>query len=274
MFGDKLLYSSRSASYEKKYEALYNFFGQSLYDLDVLALNKDYILEALNSHNKNKLQKAIIKRYSNNYNLKFINLEKDKKFNKTSFQIFLEDVFNYSLSNDNKFISLLNFYGYYISQKFMITDKNRYLFNSYRLGVYYTISPTWSDNVNNIVYDKNKGVLYHFSPKRNKDSILLNGLRIKSVNNNIPQRLYCYSYLGNIKQKNNYNKNIIQFIKDIFSKHDLEKGISVFKINLPYNNIYIDFYTDDIMSDKNAVYTYTNIPSKYIKYIDNVTIND
>lgn len=261
---------------EKKLKSINNFFGKSNINLtidDLIFTNKDYILESLNSHNKEDLQKKILK-FFNEYNIQFINwFKQDDLYNKLSFQLFIPNVYTYSLLTTDKFLNLLNFYGYYLSQKFIITNKNKHIFNKFKgLGTYYTISPTWSDNVNDLVYNKNKGVLYHFTLKNNLDSILKNGLRIKSVNDKIPKRLYCYSSLFNIKHNNIWDDNIMSFVKDIFTENQLNKGISVFKIKLPIN-YYIDFYTDDIMQDNNAVYTYTNIPNKYLTYIGDININ-
>ena len=157
----------------------------------------------------------------------------------------------------------------------MITKNNiKYYNNATVTGIYYRIAPLYSNKVNDMVYNENKGILYHFTLPDNVDSIINNGLRIKNKRTDvIPKRIYLYSSKSNIK--NNHDE-ISSFLKDIFDENTLKNNnIAVFRIQLRNrHNVLIDFYTDDNMLSPQAVYTYNNIPSEYIRYLGETYIGD
>ena len=56
--------------------------------------------------------------------------------------------------------------------------------------------------------------------------------------------------------------------------HEAEKyGIYIYRIDLnkSKNGTYINFYDDDIMHDKDVVYTYNNIPAECMRLVDVLT---
>ncbi len=219
----------------------------------MIKLESFIVNENLKSHDANKLQKKI-KEYFPEYKFDFYStLDKKSlkdKYDKKSFLIELED---YSKMNEikknEKFISLLQFYNYYITKEFYGS---------------FVVSPLYSEKVTEEV-KKNKH-LYHFTTGNNEKSILNSGLRSKNDEYRyFPKRVYLYSTNTNITPKNiNDNKDIEIFIKKILNEFDIDEyGVTIFEIDKEkLNNI--DFYTDDYMEEKESVYIYANIPVEAI----------
>lgn len=214
----------------------------------------DYILENLKSHNTKQLQEKILNKFLNKYNdIKFQELtNKKEKYDVKGF-ILLSKTNIENIYNDKEFQDLIQFYGYYI------TDKT---------NIHLAILPTYPENVSDFVYKKNKGILYHFTAGKHVNEILKKGLRIKRANyREYPERIYLYS-CGYKKLKD--IPNIESFINNVVNSFDRNRyGLSIFKINLnKINGSNIEFYTDDIMDEKEAVFTYNNIPKECITKIN------
>lgn len=221
----------------------------------------DYILENLKSHNTKQLQNKILNKFLDKYDdIKFQKLTNQKeKYDVKGFVILS---YNYikDLCNDEEFNNLIKFYGYYISDK---------------TNIHLVVLPTYPENVSDFVYKKNKGILYHFTSGEYVDEILNKGLRIKKASyREYPERIYLYS-CGYKKLED--IQNIDKFINKVVNSFNRKKyGLSIFKIDLNKikgNNI--EFYTDDIMDEKEAVFTYNNIPKDCITKIniDNLSIS-
>ena len=266
---------SKKQIYSHYYSDLCEFFNRKL-DPKKLSITENYILEALNSHDKERLKKKLIQQFGTDYNISFNDIVGKKVgYSKMAFQLITEYTKTPDLISDNKFISILQFFGYYLSYYIIIDEESAS--DDIVPGTYYTIAPTWAEDINDMVYNENNGILYHFTLGSKKESILKNGLRIKKADyREFPERIYLYSYFGNIKDKNNqYKYDVIRFIIDIIDINEIRKyGISVFKIDLNKTSFHIDFYTDDAVEDVNSVYTYNNIPSTCINCIDNISYND
>ena len=216
---------------------LENYFNNGIIIDDV---NRDYILENLNTHDANLLIKQLEKldgtcdaSVEGKGTVKFVNKDKlDKK---------------------EHFINLLDFYGYYITKVKYDLNIDKYI---------YIICPKYSKNCNDFVYGECKGICYHICLTKSVESILKNGLRCKKANyRNFPKRIYVIAVpIKNI----NKLKNIV---KDVFEElcfGDPSK-YSILKINKgSHNKIGPDFYADDIMESNNTFYTYTNIPKEEI----------
>ena len=219
----------------------------------MIKLESFVVNENLKSHDANKLQKKI-KEYFPNYKFDFYStLEKKSLKNKYDTKSFLIELEDYTQMNeikkDEKFISLLQFYNYYITKEFYDS---------------LVVSPLYSKKINDQV--KENKYLYHFTTRNNEESILKNGLRSKSGEYRyFPKRVYLYSTDKNITPNNiNDDKNIEIFIKKILNEFDIDEyGITIFEINKEkLNNI--DFYTDDYMEEKESVFIYSNIPAEAI----------
>lgn len=214
----------------------------------------DYILENLKSHNTKQLQDKILKKFIHKYNdINFDKLTTDKENYDVKGFVLLSNHYIKDLEEDKEFIDLLQFYGYYITQK-----KDTYLI----------IVPTYPENVSDFVYKKNNGILYHFTSGKYVDEILNKGLRIKKAKyREYPERIYLYS-CGYKKLKD--IDNVEKFINKVVNQFDMKRyGLSVFKIDLnKINGSNIEFYTDEYMDEEAAVFTYNNIPSKCITKIN------
>ena len=214
----------------------------------------DYILENLKSHNTKQLQDKISDKFSGKYSdIEFQKLTDTKEDYKVKgFLIYSENNID-NLYNDKEFKNLILFYGYYITDK---TD------------THLVIVPTYPENVSEYVYKENKGILYHFTSNKYADEILNTGLRIKkSRYREYPERIYLYS-CGYKKIKD--IPDINDFINSVVNPYNIKRyGLSVYKVNLnKIEESNIEFYTDEYMNNKEAVFIYNNIPKECITKIN------
>lgn len=130
------------------------------------------------------------------------------------------------------------------------------------------IIPINASDANDLVYVKNYGKLYYFSTGENAKVIEKTGLRCKSGECGcLPERIYAYASCKNL----NKIPDIYDKIKSFVDSVDAEKyGIYIYRIDLNKSKkgTYINFYSDDIMHDKDAVYTYNNIPPECMRLVD------
>lgn len=213
----------------------------------------DYVLETLTTHDVNMLKSKITDKFSHLCDMEFIPLNKKEQ----SFGIDTD----VDLAKHDEFDKLIKFFGYYVTKTFM--ENGRYVI---------IISPNYAKDVNDMVYRKNHGKLYHFSSNPNSMEILRTGLRCKkSTYRDFPERIYLYSNdkpLDKIKDL----ENKISLVVDPFNAR--RYGVYVFRIDLNKmsDSGYINFYTDDMMGDNDAVYTYNNIPAKCIELVKEIKL--
>jgi hypothetical protein len=245
--------------YLEEYNLLDDLFNNEIPEeyLEIIKKGQfnDFILENLNTHDVNKLKDKINKEFKDKYEFKFEdyldNIQSDKK----SFLMISKDI--QEISNDNEFNNLIEFYGYYISS---VDKEHNVIF----------ICPKYSEYANDLVYNKNHGILYHFTTLNKEQSILSKGLEVKEGNSyrKFPQRIYCYSEFKNLKNV----KDIKKFIYKVVGELNIRRyGLLVLKIDLSKHNVC--FYNDDSMEEKNSVFTYTSIPKELIEKI-NINMDD
>lgn len=208
---------------------------------------RDFILENLQSHDIKLLCKKIRQKFGNNNIISFLDIN-DKN---TSMQLASR-----STIDMNELKNLLDFFGYYVTKTFKDDSYNNYI-----------ISPVYSSDANELVYVKNHGKLYHFTTGENSKEIERTGLRCKSAKyRRFPERIYVYSSCKKLDQIPDLSNKIKSVINPIEAK---KHGVYVYRIDLnkAKNDICINFYDDDIMNDKDAVYTYNNIPPECISLV-------
>lgn len=207
----------------------------------------EIIIETLNSHNKIELIKKIHKFFPDVID----HIEEFNEDEKSGFYLVCNSDININnYISDDKFNNLIKFYGYYISKKMIHTNS-------------ILICPTIAENANDTLFDNNC-ICYHFTQKSKVNSILKNGLRCKSSEYRyFPERIYLYVSYRVLNKNGELLDSVKQFLKDInMSTHNL----AILKIDL--NRLkHIDVYHDDCVNDKNSIYTYSNIPSTYIKVL-------
>lgn len=240
-------------------EDIKEYFNGNIPDYLIEKLNSedyiyDYILENLKSHDTKKLKDKILDKFLDKYyDIKFHELTNTKESYKVKGFILSSDRFSNDINKDKDFQNLLQFYGYYVTEQF-----NENLI----------IMPTYPENVSNFVYKENNGILYHFTSGKHVDEILKKGLRIKKASyREYPERIYLYS-CGYKKLED--IPDLKKFIKKVVSIFNLKRyGLSIFKINLnKISSHNIEFYTDELMDEKEAVFTYNNIPKECITKIN------
>jgi len=245
------------------YEHLKEYFGNDIPSKYMNAfsncnlLSNEYVFENLQTHDADKLKDKLKKEYGNDISFKDYSGDKNK-----SFYVILSDnlrIIDFSrkggrldsdYDNIEKFENILSFYNYYVSY----TEK---IDNKWTLF----IEPRYSDNVTNKF--KNYS-LYHFTDNKSAESILKNGLRLKTSRyRDFPKRIFLYATkykLEDIKDK------IKDFILIVGNRSKLyENELAILKIN---NNGKFDLYNDTAMKDKESIFTYDFIPAKYIKKIN------
>lgn len=209
----------------------------------------DFILENLKSHDINLLCKKIWDMFGKDCpTLEFLPMNHKN----TSFQIV-----SYEELDNDELKNLLDFFGYYITD--CDKDDNRY---------YYSISPIYASDANDLVHVKNYGKLYYFSTGENARDIEATGLRSKSGEDRyFPERIYAYASCKNLNKIPDIYDKMTKFVDPNEAK---KYGIYIYRIDLQKskNDTYINFYSDDIMHDKDVVYTYNNIPAECMRLVD------
>lgn len=233
--------SSKKFWWRQYYESLCDFFNEDL-DPNNIDINIDYILEALNSHDVEKLKSKLFQEFNDEYKIEF------EDYDNGSFTIKVNKSNYIYLSNDKKFKKILEFYGYYLSN---VDFKTKSLF----------IEPTYSK-----IVDLNEfhNICYHFTYTKNVDSILKNGLRCKKAKyRNFPERIFLYKTNERIFNNGKLTDKVKEFCDKILNSND---NISVLKID--FNHVHnIPIYKDTAMKEEEAIFTYHNIPAELIKLV-------
>lgn len=204
----------------------------------------DYIWENLQSHDYRKLKTQLTKYFGKDIE-EYIN-QKDADV-KDIFGIKVRDI---KLIDNPKFQSILQFFNYFVRE---VRDD------------LYIIEPLYSTKMNDLVYNKCNGIVYHFTDSKSAESILKNGLRIRGRNFEnwkYPNRVYVYAPGYYISRE---NKDL--WLHDAMDVVDFSKGsLVVLKIDL-HKAKGIDFYKDPAML-QHSVFTYHNIPKECIEKIN------
>ena len=217
-------------------------FKESLINLEY----KDYILESLTSHDAELLKNKLCAEFKDIERIEFL----------TDKQQSIWIISKTDLTNDSKFNSMLEIFGYYIT----VNRTNGDLFSI-------AICPRYAKDAYDIV-SKNHGKLYHFTAGKYVGEIEKKGLRCKkSSYRDFPERVYLYASDKHLDKIPDIGK----FIKTVVNPFDIKRyGLTVYRIDMNKlkSNTYINFYTDDYMDEEAAVYTYNNIPAECITKID------
>lgn len=224
------------------------FYGGDVPENIIYEINEgkfpDYIWENLQSHDYRKLKTQLTKYFGKDIE-EYID-QKDADIN----DIFGIKVRNSKLIDNPKFQSILQFFNYFVRE---VRDD------------LYIIEPLYSTKMNDLVYDKCNGIVYHFTDSKSAESILKNGLRIRGRNSEnwkYPNRVYVYAPGYYISRE---NRDL--WLSDAMDVVDFSKGLLVvLKIDL-HKAKGIDFYKDPAMP-QHSVFTYHNIPKECIEKIN------
>ena len=231
--------------------SMMDFFGDDLpegFEESLINLEyKDYILESLSSHDAKLLKNKLCAEFKDIERIEFLT---DKE---QSIWIISKT----DLTNDSKFNSMLEIFGYYVTAN----RTNGDLFSI-------AICPRYAKDAYDMVYKQNHGKLYHFTAGKYVGEIETKGLRCKkSSYRDFPERVYLYASDKHLDKIPDIGK----FIKTVVNPFDIKRyGLTVYRIDMNKlkSNTYINFYTDDYMDEEAAVYTYNNIPAECITKID------
>lgn len=202
----------------------------------------DFLYENLLTHDYKKLQYKLKQYYPY---FEFID------YDNGSFYIAASNI--NELKKDDKFRSIVEFYGYTISE--WTDDKTQ-------KSIF--IEPNESKDVTDYIYKECHGICYHVCDNKKLDDIMSSGLRCKNNSyRSYPKRIYLYGTKEAILEDDDF-KQVINKIKSPFNRH----GYSVLRINLRDSKIPFRFYKDTAMRQSGAVYTYNNIPKKLIEKIN------
>lgn len=245
-------------------EQLKDSFGVNYEDLNLninsfFGYNK-YIKESIKQYDSEQ----VIKKLKEYFNFDALCNNSDLGQKKYYFEIQLNSKLDfYRILDNKKFKDILKFYNFYITS---YDIKEQII----------CIEPIQSDNVNDIVYNKNNGIMYHFilmddeiESKNTLDSITQKGIRCKTAKyRNYPKKIYCYVTSKRYENLLDDVDNIFLFLKEIVrnDKNKLKhiiKNLQLVKIDLnrAYLKHTIYFYQDSTMKCKNAVFAFHNIPS-------------
>lgn len=191
----------------------------------------------------------------------------NSKYNKYFFAIILDNKDDWNeLFKTDKFESILRFYNFFISERV----KN---------NLFMTIEPIVSDNVNDIVYKHNKGILYHFTfDDEITNRILKSGLRVKKANyRDFPKRIYLYrtkNVYGNLLDDTD---DILKFLFEMFKTtpkvlYNISNKMQIIKVDL--NRLVgikheLNFFKDTSMKSNQTIFTYNNIHKDALYLLNN-----
>lgn len=226
---------------------LLDYFGE--FDKEV-SLEKDYILENLNTHDADKLKSKIL-------NLVKVEFEDYSSGNIKSFSILCaskEEALR--LVENEKFKNLLEFFNYFVSE---VIDNRIF------------VEPTYSEDKSKYVFNDCKGICYHITTQERAEKIMRTGLRMKrSYYRKFPSRIYLYATpklsLFNDKHIKDFTYKIVNKLKA-----EREGGIAIIRVNLNkcYNDV-MRFYKDTSMKEDEAVFTYNNIPPECLTKLNKI----
>lgn len=232
------------------------------------------IKESLKQYNTKQVQDKLKQYFPF---IKFDTHITNSKYNKYFFAIILDNKDDWNeLFKTDKFESILHFYNFFISER---VENNLFM----------TIEPIVSDNVNDIVYKHNKGILYHFTfDDEITNRILKTGLRVKKAEyashieaqaeayRNFPKRIYLY------RTKNVYGNllddvdDIIKFLFEMFKTtpkvlYNISK-MQIIKVDL--NRLVgikheLNFFKDTSMKSNQTIFTYNNIHKDALHLLNN-----
>ena len=223
------------------------YFGE--FDKEV-SIEKDYILDNLNTHDAEKLKSKILE-------ISKVEFEDYSSGSIKSFSVLCtskEDAKN--LVENEKFKNLIGFFNYFISE---IKDNRIF------------VEPVYSEDRSKYVFSDCKGICYHVTTQERAEKIMRTGLRIKrSSYRDFPSRIYLYATpkLSLLK-----DKNIKDFAYKIVNniKAEREGGIAIIRVdfNKCYNDV-MRFYKDTSMKEDEEVFTYNNIPPKCVTELNKI----
>lgn len=226
---------------------LLDYFGE--FDKEVY-LEKDYILDNLNTHDAEKLKSKILE-------IAKVEFDDYSSGSIKSFSVLCtskEDA--KSLVENEKFKNLIEFFNYFVLE---IQDNRIF------------IESLYSEDRSKYVFNDCKGICYHITTQERAEKIMRTGLRIKrSSYRDFPSRIYLYATpkLSLLK-----DKNIKDFAYKIVNrlKAEREGGIAIIKVNLNkcYNDV-MRFYKDASMKEDGAVFTYNSIPQECLTKLNKI----
>ena len=221
------------------------------------------IKESLKQYNTKQVQDKLKQYFPF---IKFDTHITNSKYNKYFFAIILDNKDDWNeLFKTDKFESILRFYNFFISER---VENNLFI----------TIEPIVSDNVNDIVYKHNKGILYHFTfDDEITNRILKSGLRVKKAKyRDFPKRIYLY------RTKNVYGNllddadDILKFLFEMFKTtpkvlYNISK-MQIIKVDL--NRLVgikheLNFFKDTSMKSNQTIFTYNNIHNDALHLLNN-----
>ncbi|MBO5003834.1 MAG: hypothetical protein J6D03_00905 [Clostridia bacterium] len=234
---------------QEKYEFIREYYDSEIPDniaktFTDISLN-DFINENLLSHNYKLLQKKLsvkLSQYIVSYEDYYGN--GDKK----SFIVKVNDL---NILLNPELHRLLKFFNYYIKT---INKIDKTIF----------VGPLYLESAYKQVWDNN-GIGYHFTSSNRVESILKNGLRCKDVSDKQFElsRIYMFSTNRDLTE---YDKEYIEYFSGMATNNIWQEvskyGLAIIKIDLSkLKQKNIEWYKDTFMKEKEAVFTYTNIPS-------------
>ena len=207
----------------------------------------------------------LIKKLKKEYNI--LQIHKNSDYSKArDFCIVVSNNEYPNLEKDIKFNKILNFYGYYITDKTR-KDKDNEI---------YVLEPIYADKANKLVYKECNGIVWHVTKNENLESILHKGIYPKKDSNYRKFSSRVFFTCGKTRQEIFDNVKFIIKEQLQFAKYNILK-VDVNKYN-------VNFYYDTLnKKEHNCVYSnaifypslITNIADNlndFEDYLDNIIL--
>lgn len=250
---------------ERNYERIKEYYGEHITEGLItrfkLDPKKDYVLENLNTHDSDSLIKKLSQKFSEFQIDDCSDTRNDRRFIK----LYIHNgngVRASKLIGNDDLKSICDFYGYSISRT-----------QEFINGVKISLEPIYSESANDKVYGECYGKIYHITTPDNAKKILSSGLRLRNGGDepyrNFPKRIYFVAIppsRNRIETRPEIEEAMMKYLPNERS------GECVLLVDIYGTNI--NFYKDSVVEGESiygepnsAVYTYTNIPPKYIRLL-------
>lgn len=246
------------AVYENMKEYYGDYLTEDVVNKFKLSPKIDYVLENLNTHDSDTFLRKLKEHFHQFRIMEFRTTDREKRYIKlTIYDSEGESAEHFA--NSKRFVDFCNFFGYTISKVLQGTE-----------NCAVKLEPRFAESANDLVYNKCFGKIYHITSKSNAEKILKSGLRVRSGKyRDFPNRIY-FVAIPPKKQSIETREEIVDAIDLYIPYAEVLSGFCILKIDIYGTNL--NFYMDSVSEDDAkymdkenvAVYTYNNIPPKFI----------
>lgn len=272
---------SLSGRVHDRWDSLKNYYGQVPKEIERRFIeeswNKDYILESLQTHDWKGLSDKLVSIFGSG--VVGSDSFAEEGDNRRAFYVRLKG------TKEHPFLTLEDWGKNLLKTKEVQRwlDFYNYTFREVGIGkdstLYFWFEPRYTESADDFIYETCHGIVYHITHRKYLDNILQKGLRCKpggpEGKEKYPDRIYFWAH----EPQKTYKtlQDIRDFVKnDLYRDEenppDWKEDLAVIRVRLwagSFGHNKFPVYKDTAMN-RNAFFTYTNVPAgnieKVVKY--------